>query len=191
MVEVREVLRLWLKGHGYRRIAELVQADRKTVRRYVEAARDAGLERGGGDEVLTDELLGVMAEQLPSGRPRHLYGEGLSCADPPAHRTALAPARPRSEALAGRQSASRRSLLQLVGPVVHGARRHPKCDHLLQLPLEQAIRRIGPNAIEFDTDPGAPAVAILAARRRVHAEAPDGSPGRATVTAEGDYLRTH
>jgi hypothetical protein len=43
MVEVREVLRLWLRGHGYRRIAELVRADRKTVRRYVEAAQGAGL----------------------------------------------------------------------------------------------------------------------------------------------------
>jgi len=75
MVEVREVLRLWLRGHGYRRIAELVQADRKTVRRYVEAAQGAGLERGGGDEALTDELLGAMAEQVQSGRPRHLYGE--------------------------------------------------------------------------------------------------------------------
>ncbi len=50
MVEVREVLRLRLKGHGYRRIAELVATDRKTVRRYVEAAQEAGLERevGGG-----------------------------------------------------------------------------------------------------------------------------------------------
>ena len=75
MVEVREVLRLWLRGHGYRRIAELVRADRKTVRRYVEAAEGAGLERGGGDEALTDELLGTMAEQLQSGRPRQLYGE--------------------------------------------------------------------------------------------------------------------
>lgn len=75
MVEVREVLRLWLRGHGYRRIAELVRADRKTVRRYVEAAQGAGLERGGGEEALTDELLGAMAEQVQSGRPRQLYGQ--------------------------------------------------------------------------------------------------------------------
>ena len=74
-VEIREVLRLWLRGHGYRRIAELVCADRKTVHRYVEAAQEASLERGSGDGVLTDELLGTMAEQLQSGRPRHLYGE--------------------------------------------------------------------------------------------------------------------
>jgi hypothetical protein len=67
MAEVREVLRLWLKGHGYRRIAQLVQADRKTLRRYVEAAEGVGLGRSGGDE-----LLGAMAEQLQTGRPRHL-----------------------------------------------------------------------------------------------------------------------
>ncbi|HZU16236.1 MAG TPA: hypothetical protein VFD01_06515 [Candidatus Dormibacteraeota bacterium] len=46
MVEVREVLRLWLRGHGYRRIAELVGADHKTVRPYVAAVQRAGLERG-------------------------------------------------------------------------------------------------------------------------------------------------
>ena len=36
--EVREVLRLWLAGEGYRSIERLSQVDRKTVRRYVEAA---------------------------------------------------------------------------------------------------------------------------------------------------------
>jgi hypothetical protein len=77
MVEVLEV-RLWLKGHGYRRIAQLVQADRKTVRRYVEAAEGFGLRRSGGDEMLTDELLGAMAEQLQAGRPRHLVRGGLA-----------------------------------------------------------------------------------------------------------------
>jgi hypothetical protein len=73
MVEVPDVLRLWLRGHGYRRIAELVRADRKTLGRcYVKAAQGAGLERGGGEEALTDELLGAMAEQVQSGRPRYL-----------------------------------------------------------------------------------------------------------------------
>ena len=40
--EVREVLRLWLLGHGLRAIERLVQVDRKTVRRYVEAGRGVG-----------------------------------------------------------------------------------------------------------------------------------------------------
>ena len=52
-----------------------MRADRKTVRRYVEAAQGAGLERGGGEEALTDELLGAMAEQVQSERPRQSYGE--------------------------------------------------------------------------------------------------------------------
>ena len=36
--EVREVLRLWLAGEGLRSVERLSQVDRKTVRRYVEAA---------------------------------------------------------------------------------------------------------------------------------------------------------
>jgi len=75
MVEVREVLRLWLRGYGYRRIADRLGADRKTVRRYVEAGQGVGLERSGGEEQLTDERLGAMAAQLQSGRPPRLYGE--------------------------------------------------------------------------------------------------------------------
>ena len=36
--EVREVLRLWLAGEGIRATERLVGFDRKTVRRYVDAA---------------------------------------------------------------------------------------------------------------------------------------------------------
>ena len=36
--EVREVLRLWLRGETLRGIERLSRVDRKTVRRYVEAA---------------------------------------------------------------------------------------------------------------------------------------------------------
>ena len=39
MFEVREVLRLWLDGRGYRVIAGLVRPDRKTVTRMVEGWR--------------------------------------------------------------------------------------------------------------------------------------------------------
>jgi hypothetical protein len=34
VVRVKEILRLWLRGHGLRPIARLTQTDRKTVRRY-------------------------------------------------------------------------------------------------------------------------------------------------------------
>lgn len=68
MVEVREVLRLWLRGHGRRAIARLAQVDRKTVRRYLEAAERSGLVRSGGELQLTDQLLGALAEELRAGR---------------------------------------------------------------------------------------------------------------------------
>jgi len=38
VIEGREVLRAWLDGQGLRRVAELAGVDRKTARRYVEAA---------------------------------------------------------------------------------------------------------------------------------------------------------
>ena len=41
--EVREVLRLWLAGEGFRSVERLSQVDRKTVRRYVTAAEQLGL----------------------------------------------------------------------------------------------------------------------------------------------------
>ncbi len=43
VIEIKEVLRLWLRGAmGLRPIAEAVGADRKTVRRYIEAAVGVG-----------------------------------------------------------------------------------------------------------------------------------------------------
>lgn len=44
--EVREVLRLWLRGEGLRSTERLAGLDRKTVRRYVSAAEELGLVRG-------------------------------------------------------------------------------------------------------------------------------------------------
>ena len=39
--EIKEVLRLWLRGEGLRSFARLARVDRKTARRYVEAAAGA------------------------------------------------------------------------------------------------------------------------------------------------------
>ena len=46
MMEIKEVLRLWTRGHGLRTVASRTGVDRKTVRRYVDAAQKAGLEPG-------------------------------------------------------------------------------------------------------------------------------------------------
>ncbi len=40
--EIREVLRLWLRGEGHRSIERLSLVDRNTVRRYIGAAVAAG-----------------------------------------------------------------------------------------------------------------------------------------------------
>ncbi|MGH9023280.1 MAG: hypothetical protein ACRDV9_09305 [Acidimicrobiia bacterium] len=71
--EVREVLRLWLRGEGFRGVERLSGIDRKTVRRYVMAAVEAGLARDGGEEQLTDEFLAVVVEKV---RPHRLDGHG-------------------------------------------------------------------------------------------------------------------
>ena len=41
--EIREVLRLWLRGEGQRAVARLSAVDRKTVRRYIDAGLACGL----------------------------------------------------------------------------------------------------------------------------------------------------
>jgi predicted DNA-binding transcriptional regulator YafY len=47
VTEIREVLRAWLAGIGLRRVAEQAGVDRKTARRYVEAAVAAGIDDVG------------------------------------------------------------------------------------------------------------------------------------------------
>jgi Integrase core domain len=71
--EIREVLRLWLRGEGFRSIERLGPVDRKTVRRYVEAAGECGLVRDGGEEQLTDSLLALICERV---RPHRQDGRG-------------------------------------------------------------------------------------------------------------------
>ncbi len=78
--EIREVLRLWLRGEGRRSIARLAAVDRKTVRRYVEAANAAGLDRAAGEEALGDELISVVCEAV---RPHCPDGHGAAWATPP------------------------------------------------------------------------------------------------------------
>jgi hypothetical protein len=80
--EVREVLRLWLRGQGLRSTARLTAVDRKTVRRYVEAAVACGLDRAGGEGQLGVELLGLVAERV---RPHRADGHGWSWALLAAH----------------------------------------------------------------------------------------------------------
>jgi len=80
--EIKEVLRLWLRGEGLRSIARLAGVDRKTARRYVQAAAGCGLDRAGGEGQLGDQLLSAVAEQV---RPHRSGGRGESWALLAAH----------------------------------------------------------------------------------------------------------
>lgn len=75
MFEVREVLRLWLGGEALRAVARLSRVDRKTVRRYVDAAIAAGVTVDGGVGQLTDEVLGEVVEIVRPHRTDGHHGE--------------------------------------------------------------------------------------------------------------------
>lgn len=72
MLEVKEILRLWLLGVPRKRMAQQLGFDVKTVRRYLKAARARGVEADHGLSALTDEQVAavVAATQPRTGRPR-------------------------------------------------------------------------------------------------------------------------
>src|SRR5258708_29945277 len=75
MIEVREALRAWMAGKSERAVAAQAGVDRKTGKRYVTAAVAAGLSREGGEEQLTDELVGQVVSVVRPGRPDG-HGQG-------------------------------------------------------------------------------------------------------------------
>jgi hypothetical protein len=76
VVQVKEALRRWLKGESERPIAHGIGIDRKTTKRYITAAIELGLDPSGGEEQLTDELIGQMVERVRPHRPDN--GRGVS-----------------------------------------------------------------------------------------------------------------
>ncbi len=80
LLEVKEVLRLWLIGFNKKRIAAQLGFDIKTVRRYIAAAQACGLVREDGPDTLKDDLVSaVMAKVRPvTGRP---HGDGWVCCE--------------------------------------------------------------------------------------------------------------
>src|SRR3989442_8053350 len=74
MLEVKEVLRLWLDGVPKARIAAQLRIDRKTVRRYVAAAVARGLVPGAGQAPLDDDALAAVLVSLRAP-PERARGE--------------------------------------------------------------------------------------------------------------------
>jgi len=69
VVQVREVLRRWLRGQGERPAATGAGVDRKTARRYIAAARELGVVRNGDESQLSDEVIGQVCEAVRPVRP--------------------------------------------------------------------------------------------------------------------------
>jgi transposase len=69
VTEVREVLRAWLAGAGKRPAAARAGVNVKTAARYIRAAQEAGLSRGGGEGQLTDALIGAVVAAVRPARP--------------------------------------------------------------------------------------------------------------------------
>ena len=72
MLEVKEVLILWKEGEGVAPTARKAGVDRKTVRRYVKAAKSVGL--SPGKEPITDEQLTAVLAAL-RGSHEAVHGE--------------------------------------------------------------------------------------------------------------------
>jgi transposase len=70
MLEIKEVLLLWLAGRKTKPIAASVGLDAKTVRRYIRAAEAQGLARGSGEVALSEELLLRVLVALKGQAPR-------------------------------------------------------------------------------------------------------------------------
>jgi transposase len=75
VIEIKEILRLWLEGRSQRDVSRLTAVDRKTVRRYVETACACGIDRDGDVAQLTDELLAAV---VGGARPQRPHGRGAS-----------------------------------------------------------------------------------------------------------------
>ena len=66
-------------GRGLRTVAERAGVDRKTARRYVEAAEAAGVVRDGGVGAVTDEVIGAVVAAVRPARPDG-HGAGVGAA---------------------------------------------------------------------------------------------------------------
>jgi transposase len=72
--EIREVLRLTLRGRSKSEVAQQVGADRKTVRRYLLAAVAQGFDAHGSEEQITEALISALALALHAP-PERDHGE--------------------------------------------------------------------------------------------------------------------
>ncbi|MGH9044067.1 MAG: hypothetical protein ACRDVP_04385 [Acidimicrobiales bacterium] len=64
-----------MRGQGERTVPRAIGVDRKTARRHLTVAVQLGLDRTGGEDQLTDELIGRLVEAV---RPQRTDGLGAA-----------------------------------------------------------------------------------------------------------------
>jgi hypothetical protein len=79
VVEVVEILRLWVKGRGIRTVATWTGVDRKTVRRYVETAQALGLSRDAEGRAVDDALVADVVSVVRPGTGREVGSMRQHC----------------------------------------------------------------------------------------------------------------
>jgi transposase len=80
MLEIKEVLLLWLTGVAKKAIARQTGLDRNTVRGYVRAAVKVGLSPSAGEASLTDDQVAAVVERLRAPPAEPVRGESwLRC----------------------------------------------------------------------------------------------------------------
>jgi hypothetical protein len=81
MVEIKEVLRLWLAGRGKKPIARQLGLDPKTVRGYTRAAEACGLRLEDGPAALTEERFAAVVARLEATPERERGPSWQRCLD--------------------------------------------------------------------------------------------------------------
>ena len=64
MLEIKEVLRRWLRRETKSEIARQCGLSRPTIRSYIKAAQEEGLSAGQAESVLDDDRLAALAARL-------------------------------------------------------------------------------------------------------------------------------
>ena len=92
MIEVKEVVRLWLSGLAKKAISRRLGLDRNTIRKYVKVAGKCGLRKQDGVEALTEERLGQVLVALKAVPERRVISVSVRKSARPAGRRGSAAA---------------------------------------------------------------------------------------------------
>lgn len=81
MLEIKEVLLLWLAGTRKKAMARQTGLDRNTIRRYLRAAEACGLDQRAGKDALTDAKLAEVIGRLKTPPAEPPRGEAWLCCE--------------------------------------------------------------------------------------------------------------